>query len=294
MACNILVGGLRIITSKPYSPQYMLEIIQKYKVSFLVTCPSQMVQVSLLNSYTQKSMSSIRLIFMTGSACSEATLRRIRSVLTEGILVNVYGTTESGGIAANLSGYKPQSVGKIGYNIQLKIMDQFTGERLGPNELGEICVMSNIKWLGYYNNPDATKQILDSEGFTHTGDLGYIDDEHYLYLVERCKDVMKYEYFHYSPHEIEEIVMTIPGVVDVCVFGVFDEEKNDIPAAAVVKHTESKLSEKDILQFVESKTQAPYKRLHYGVYFLDEIPYNRNGKVQRHLVKDICLAKMKI
>ncbi|XP_037812606.1 luciferin 4-monooxygenase-like isoform X1 [Lucilia sericata] len=294
LICNILVGGIRIITTKPFSPQYMLQVIQKYKVNFLMTCPSQMVQVSLLPGYTQKAMSSIQLIFMTGSACSEATQKRIRSVLTTGYLLNIYGTTESGGIACNFSDYKPQSVGKIVPNIQMKIVDQFTGERLGVNELGEICVSSINKWLGYYNNPEATKQIVDSEGFTHTGDLGYIDEEHYLYLVERCKDVMKYEYFHYSPHEIEEIVMTIPGVIDVCVFGVFDEEKNDIPAAAVVKHAESRLKEKDIVKFVESKTEARYKRLHYGVYFLEEIPYNKNGKVLRHLVKDICLANRKI
>ncbi|KAM7344317.1 uncharacterized protein ACRADG_011095 [Cochliomyia hominivorax] len=291
---NVLVGGVRIITAKSFSPQYMLDIIQKYKVNFIITCPSQMVQVSLMSTYTQKAMSNIELILMTGSACSEATLKRIRSVLTNGHLVNVYGTTESGIISANFTGYKPQSVGKIGYNIKMKIVDQFIGERLDPNELGEICVMSNTKWLGYYNNPEATKQIVDSEGFTHTGDLGYIDEENYLYLVERCKDVMKFDYFHYSPHEIEEIIMTIPGVVDCCVFGVFDEENNDLPAAAVVKHTESNLTHKDIIKFVESKTQAPYKRLHYGVYFLQEIPYNKNGKVQRHLVKDICLTKMKV
>lgn len=252
-----------------------------------------MAKVSLMPGYTLKAMSSIRVLFLTGSACSEATLKRIRSVLSTGYLLNIYGTTESGGIACNLTDYKLKSVGKIVYNLQLKIVDQFTGERLGVNELGEICVASNNKWLGYYNNPEATKQIVDSEGFTHTGDLGYIDEEHYLYLVERCKDVMKYDYFHYSPHEIEEIVMAIPGVVDVCVFGVFDEEKNDVPAAAVVKHSGSILTENDIVKFVEDKTKALYKRLHYGVHFLDEIPYNKNGKVLRHLVKDMCLAKQK-
>ncbi|XP_065372072.1 uncharacterized protein LOC135963971 [Calliphora vicina] len=290
LIANVLVGGRRLLTTKPLTPEYLLDLIVKYKINFLATNPEIMLQLSLLPNYNSKTMQSVRLIFMTGAFCSEATLKRIRSALAMGVLIYAYGSTEFGGIAANLAEYKSKSPGKIVYNVQVKIIDPATGERLGPNQIGEICASHGSRWLGYYKNPEATKNMVDAENFILTGDLGYIDDEHYLYLTGRSKDIMKFKGFQYSPQVIEDVIVEMPDVIDVCVFGVFDELLYDVPAAAVVKREGSSLSANEIMEYVRSKSEMPQKQIHYGVFFVKELPRNHNGKLLRNKIKDMCLA----
>lgn len=290
---NVLVGGTRIITSQNLTPEYLLEIIQKYEINFLATNPSVLLPTSLLKSYTSEAMKSINLIFTAGSYCSENHLQHMRSVLTRGLLFYGYGGTETGGVSGRLNANKPKSVGRLLPNVQLKIIDVKTGQRLGPNQVGELCVNQGYQWCGYYNNPAATSEILDKEGFIHTGDLGYMDEDNFLFLVGRCKEIMKFRGFQYLPSDIEEIISEIPDVVDVCVFGVFDEVLQDMPAAAVVKREGSTLTEKDIIEYVESQTEAQQKRIQYGVFFVEELPRNHNGKLLREKIKEMCLKMEK-
>lgn len=287
---NVLIGGVRIITDKPYSPEYFHEIIYKYQITALFTNPSAMTDLSLLPKYSKESMASLRNIVMGGTPCPENTLKRIRSCLPNAYLHFSYGTSESGTITRNWRNYKMQSVGKILPNFQLKIVDEETGQRLGPHQTGEVCVKkNNTPWWGYYKNPESTKKTLDAEGFTRTGDMGYMDEDHYLYIIDRCKDVMKYNGFKYSPHQIESIVAEIPDVVEVCVFGVFDEHNGHVPGAAVVKKEGSSLTEMDVVKYVESRSEVFFKRLDSGAYFLEKLPRNRNGKLMRDLIMEMCL-----
>lgn len=252
-----------------------------------------MIPLSLLPQCTPETMQSIRLMFITGSHCSEAPLKRMRAALTKGLLLYAYGGTESGGIAGNFSHYKPTSVGKLIPNSELKIVDPLTGERLGPLQSGEICVKSKSPFGGYYKNPEATKNLLDEENFIKTGDLGFMDAENFLHINGRCKDTMKYLGEHYSPNHIEDVIMELPDVVDVCVFGVFDEIRHDVPAAAVVKKEHSSLTASEIMEYVRSKSEVPQKQIHYGVFFVKELIRNRNGKFLRNKVKEMCLAQEK-
>ncbi|XP_046804647.1 luciferin 4-monooxygenase-like isoform X2 [Lucilia cuprina] len=286
---NVLVGGTRIITQQHFTAEYLLQLIVKYKINFLSTNPSNLLQASLLKEYTPETMQSIKLIFTAGSHCSELNLERMRSALTKGLLFYGYGGTETGGVAGRLNSNKPKSVGRLLPNVQLKIVNVNNGERLGPNEIGEICVRHNYEWCGYYNNAKATADTLDSEGFIHTGDLGYMDEDNFLFLTGRCKDIMKYLGFQYSPNDIEEIIAEMEDVVDVCVFGVYDEVKQDVAAAAVVKREGSTLTKQQVIKYVESKTEVQHKRIHYGVFFVKELPRNHNGKLLRDKIKKICL-----
>lgn len=289
LVANVLVGGKRILTNKPLTARYILDLIVKYKINFLSSITAYLLQMTQLPDYGPETMKSIRFIFMTGAYCSEANLKRIRSALTMGFLCYGYGSTEFGGIAGNLTDYKPKSVGKITSNVSLKIIEPSTGERLGFNEVGEICASNGSRWLGYYNNPEATNNMIDSENFIHTGDLGYMDEENYLYITGRCKDIMKFKGFHYSPQTIEDIIMEHPEVLDVCVFGVFDEEKVDVPAAAVIKKEGSSLTAEELMDYVRSKTKAPENQIHYGVFFVKELARNNNGKLLRNKIKEICM-----
>lgn len=286
---NIIIGGLRIITTKPFSPSYLLEIIMKYKINFLATNPCVMLQMLSLKDFTQKSLETIKLLFVSGTYCSDTNLDHIRKAISKGIVFYGYGSSETSGVSGRFNANKPKSVGRLLPNVQLKIKSPHTEELLGPQEIGEVWVYPGYKWQGYYGNRQATADVMDKHDFIRTGDLGYMDEDNFLYLVGRCKDVLKYAGYQYSPNAIEEIVAELPEVLDVCVFGVEDELYMDMPAAAVVKKQNSNLTELDVIKFVESKTQMVQYRLHYGVFFLPELPRNANGKVLRQKVKEICL-----
>ncbi|XP_011187343.2 uncharacterized protein LOC105215234 [Zeugodacus cucurbitae] len=292
IVANVLCGGTRIITTKPYSPEYLLEIITKYKVTNLTGSPNQFGDISQLSGYTAEAMSSVRVIIMGGCHALPSVQANIRAKLTNGVLVNSYGTSEIGGISANYSDYKVDTVGSLWGGAQVKIKKQAAGDvqqLMGPNEKGEIWVRTPVSWLGYHNNPEATADIMDAEGWINTGDIGYMDDEGFLHLVDRSKDILKYMGFHYSPHEIEETIVLLPDVADVCVFGVYDDVEGDLAAAAVVLKPGSTVTESDIMRFVAEKCVVKYKQLHYGVFFVDSIARNSNGKLLRAKIKEICL-----
>ncbi|XP_037809813.1 4-coumarate--CoA ligase 1-like [Lucilia sericata] len=291
---NILIGGVRIITSKPYSAEYLHEIITKYKITVLITNPSAMLELTSLPIFSKETLKSMRMLIMGGSSCPEKTLKLIRSSLTNGKLYFAYGSSELGVVTYNNRDYKLKSVGQIIPNFEMKIVDTSTGERLGPNEKGEVCLRkTNDQWLGYYKNPEANKSTIDAEGFVRTGDLGYVDDEHYLFIVDRCRDVMKYWGYKWSPHEIEVLVAEMPEVKEVCAFGVYDDVKLYVPAAAVVVKPGSSLTSKDVVEFMERRSEVHYKHLDAGAFILDELPRNRNGKVVREKVREMCLAMHK-
>lgn len=288
----MLCGGTRIITTKPYSPEYLLEIITKYKVTNLTGSPNQFGDLSQLPGYTAEAMSSVRVIIMGGCHALPSVQANIRAKLTNGVLVNSYGTSEIGGISLNYTNYKVNTVGSLWGGAQLKIKHRESGDiqkLVGPNEKGEIWVRIPESWLGYYNNPEATTDILDAEGWINTGDIGYMDDEGFLHLVDRSKDILKYMGFHYSPHEIEETIILLPDVLDTCVFGVYDDKDGDLAGAAVLLKPGSALTESHIKCFVAEKLVVKYKQLNYGVFFVDAITRNSNGKLLRAKMKEICL-----
>ncbi|XP_037951201.1 4-coumarate--CoA ligase 1-like [Teleopsis dalmanni] len=287
---NTLTGGIRIITTKPYSPEYLMEIIIKYEVNFVGIGAFQATEISILPNFTKENLKSLRFIFMAGGHCPISTLERVRAQLTHGMLINGYGTTECGGLAGNMKNYKNNSVARILPEIQTKILDQQTGEKLAHNQVGEIYMRTSSKWSGYYGDVKATEAVLDVDGWVRTGDLGYMDEENYLYLLDRCKDIFKYKGRQYSPHEIEETIQELSDVLDACVFAVYDDEFNDLAAAAVVKKPGSNLTEDDVVKYVKQHQENEWKHLNYGVFFVDEISRNANGKVLRNKMKEYCLS----
>nr|CAD7201655.1 unnamed protein product [Timema douglasi] len=148
-----------------------------------------------------------------------------------------YGMTELtlGALANNASNHdKLESVGKLVPGLEAKVIDE-SGRSLGAGKSGELCFRGCIVMKGYVNNPSATSQIIDREGWLHTGDVGYYDEEGSFYIVDRLKDLIKYKGFQVPPAEIEAILMSHPGVMDAAVIGVPDEGAGELPKAFVVK-----------------------------------------------------------
>ncbi|XP_075224492.1 luciferin 4-monooxygenase-like isoform X2 [Lycorma delicatula] len=166
-----------------------------------------------------------------------------------------------------------------------KVIDIENGTSLGPGAIGELCFRGPQVMQGYFNNERATKDAVDSDGWLHTGDLGYYDEEGYFYIVDRLKELIKYKGYQVAPAELEALILSLPEVKDVAVIGLPDEISGELPLAFVVKQPDSDISENDIIKFVASKV-SPQKRLKGGVKFIDAIPKNPSGKILRRLLRD--------
>jgi acyl-CoA synthetase (AMP-forming)/AMP-acid ligase II len=167
---------------------------------------------------------------------------------------------------------------------QGKIVDLETGEALPPGEenTGELCIKGPQVMLGYLDEPEKTRECLTEDGWLHSGDIGYVDEDGYYYIVDRLKELIKYKGFQVAPAELEAVICSFDKVTDCAVIPVVDEQGGEVPRAYVVKGEEG-LSEEEVLAFVEERV-APHKKLRGGVVFIDAIPKNPSGKILRRVV----------
>ncbi|KAJ6702223.1 4-COUMARATE--COA LIGASE-LIKE 1 [Salix koriyanagi] len=165
-----------------------------------------------------------------------------------------------------------------------KFINPENGQSLPKNTPGEICVRSQCVMQGYFNNKEETARTIDADGWLHTGDIGYIDNDGDIFIVDRIKELIKYKGFQVAPAELEAILLTHPSVEDAAVVPLPDEEAGEIPAACVVMSKGAEESEEDIMEFVASNV-AHYKKVRV-VQFVDSIPKSPSGKIMRRLLKE--------
>lgn len=203
-----------------------------------------------------------------------------------------YGMTETTyGILQQQMVKKPGSVGNIMKHVYAKVIDE-KGNSLGPNQKGELCFKGPLIMKGYIGNDEATKETIDEKGWLHSGDIGYYDEDFAFFIVDRIKELIKYKGFQVPPAEIEALLLTHPKINDAGVIGIPDQEAGELPMAFVVKKPGTKVTEKEIIDFVAENVSKP-KQLHGGVQFIDEIPKNPSGKILRRLLREKLASKVK-
>jgi len=141
--------------------------------------------------------------------------------------------------------------------------------------------MNNQHWSGYYGNEVETRNMRDSLGWYHSGDLGYMDRDGFLYIMDRKKEMLKYQNIMYYPNDIESVISEMPQVAEVCVFGIWSNIFGDEAAAAVVKKLGSELEAQDVVDYVRSRTDSKYKQLNGGAVIVDDLQRSANGKTNR-------------
>ena len=156
--------------------------------------------------------------------------------------------------------FKPGSVGVTVPNTEVNIVDPATGSSLGVDQDGEVWVRGPQVMKGYLNNEAATKITIDDDGWLHTGDIGHIDADGHLFIVDRLKELIKYKGFQVPPAELEALLLTHPQIADAAVIGLPDDEAGEIPAAYVVLKQGQNISAADIQAFVADKV-ASYKQV---------------------------------
>jgi acyl-CoA synthetase (AMP-forming)/AMP-acid ligase II len=197
-----------------------------------------------------------------------------------------YGMTETGP-ATHMAPHDPGKVklGSVGLpvpNTDCKIVGVETGEELGTNEEGEICVRGPQVMKGYLNRPDATQATIDSDGWLHTGDIGYADRDGHFFIVDRKKELIKYKGFQVAPAELEALLLTHPAVADAAVIPSPDEEAGEVPKAYIVLKPDRAASPEELISFVASHV-APHKKIR-RIELIDHIPKSPSGKILRRVL----------
>jgi acyl-CoA synthetase (AMP-forming)/AMP-acid ligase II len=286
VALPALISGTRIIMGEKYHTQWALEAMQKSRVNILALAPAMGTLIINHPDFFKYDLSSLEIAVMGGAMVSFELLKQWREAFPRLEIINAYGQTESCPCSTGLWDVdileKPRSVGKPWNGVDLKILDEEGRERLSP-EVGEIVYRVPSVMKEYYKDPELTAQIV-RDGWLYSGDLGYVDRDGYVYIVDRKKDIIIRGGENISSMEVEEVIHTHPAVLESSVIGAPDEILGETVMAVVVKKQGHDLSGEELIQFC-GKHLEPFK-IPTRVVFMDELPRNPGGKVLKRKLKE--------
>ena len=278
-----LFTGAPIVMMGRYDLHGFLGAIERHRISSAFLTPPVLNDLTRCPELNRYDLTSLRSILCAAAPLApmaeQAAADRLGCVVRQG-----YGMTEaSGPISTMLAGSEAArrgSVGQLVPSTEGKIVDLATGEALDTGQTGEILVRGPQVMNGYLNNPGATAVTIEPDGWLHTGDVGYADDEGYLYVVDRVKEIIKYKAYQVAPAELEGVLGTHPAVADAAVVPSPDDEAGEIPKAFVVLN--GAVTADELMAFVSARV-APYKRVR-AVEVVDAIPKSPSGKILRRVL----------
>src|SRR5687767_11469301 len=280
-----LSEGATIVTVPRYDLDQFVQLLEHYKVTVAPIVPPLVLALSRAPQLEDHDLSALRLIH-----CGAATLApNIARACSERLGCEIrygYGLTEVSPLShASLSDSTQNAVGSVGYclpNTECKIVDYTNDVELDADHEGEIWVRGPQIMKGYASNHEATTEMINSEGWLRTGDIGKCDASGQLFVVDRLKELIKTNGRQVAPAELEAILLSHASIADAAVIPTPDEQAGEVPKAFVVLKDEA--TAEDIMEFIAARV-APYKRIRQ-VEFASEIPKSPAGKILRRVLKD--------
>jgi acyl-CoA synthetase (AMP-forming)/AMP-acid ligase II len=291
-----LYQGATLVTLPRFELEPFLQLVQDHGVTLAHLVPPIVLALTKHPVVANYDLSKLRTVFSGAAPLDEhltrACMQRLNCDVRQG-----YGMTETSPVThsspADPAQVKFGSVGVPAPNTESKIVDLESGESLGPNKEGEVCVRGPQIMKGYLNRPEATAATVDADRWLHTGDIGYADDDGHFYIVDRAKELIKYKGFQVPPAELEALLLTHEDVADAAVIPVSDDEAGEIPKAFVVLRGEignltgaagvgSPVTAEELMSFVAERV-APHKKIRL-LEFIDKIPKSPSGKILRRLL----------
>ncbi|GAA0158163.1 ligase [Lithospermum erythrorhizon] len=294
-AMGMLASGSTVVILTKFEMNEMLMAIQKYSANYLPLVPP--ILVALVNNaeaIKQKyDLSSLKNVLSGGAPLSKEVIEGFVEKYPNMMILQGYGLTESTGIGASTDTLEESrrygTAGMLSPSMEAKIVEPESGRPVGVNETGELWLKGPTIMKGYFSNEEATASTLSSDGWLKTGDLCYIDEDGFIFVVDRLKELIKYKGYQVPPAELEALLLTHPEVSDAAVIPFPDKDVGQFPMAYVVRKT-STLSDSAIMEFV-AKQVAPYKRIR-RVAFVDSIPKNPSGKILRKDLIKLATSKL--
>ena len=276
-----LRAGATIVTMPRFDLEQFLGLLQKHGVTVAYLVPPIVLALAkhpLVDNYDISKLENV----MSGAAPLPESVARGAAERNNMMVRQGYGLTETSPVThtnARSKEIKITSVGTALPNTEYRIVDPGIGADAAEGELGEIWIRGPQVMKGYLNNPEATRDMLDSQGWLHTGDVGKTDEDGYLYVVDRLKELIKYKGFQVAPAELEAVVQSHPAVADAAVIPSPDEEAGEVPKAFVVRREGATVTAEEIMAHVAGHV-APHKKVR-RVEFIDAIPKVPSGKILR-------------
>ncbi len=286
-------AGNHIMPQKSFDPEATMQAIQDEKVTDIHIVPTQLISILALTDLESYDFSSLKRIWYAASPMPTEVLKKAIEVFGP-IFMQAYGQSESGPMITHLPMISHQvldgssdeqkvlaSCGQPCIGVHARIVDT-NSDDVKPGEVGEIVVQSNSIMVEYWHKPEETKETI-VDGWLHTGDLGYYDENGYIYLVDRKNDMIISGGENIYPRELEEVLYGHPVVEEVAVVGIPDPFWVEKVHAVIVLKKENQVSEQDIIAF--SKKHMAHYKVPKSVEFVDELPKSPQGKILKREIK---------
>jgi len=276
--------GATYILHKSFDVQKFVETVERERVTHVMMVPSQIVALLGSPCFWPEALKSLEMIGTVGAPLHLEHKEKLNRCLP-GRFYELYGLTEGFMTVLDKNHYalKPNSVGPPQPFFEMRIITE-QGREAAPGEIGEIVGRGPALMPGYYKRPDLTAQAI-VDGWLHTGDLGYVDEDGFLYLVDRKKDMIISGGVNVFPKDIEEIIVQHPAVREVAVFGIPSEKWGETPLAAVILHEPGAVTEEALRDWINERVDARNQRVS-AVAILEEFPRSTAGKTLKRILRE--------
>jgi long-chain acyl-CoA synthetase len=285
MALMLAAGGTTILLGR-FTPERMLERIEQRRVTYTNGSPSMWHALLACPQAQTRDLSSLRVVSSGAAPIDGETMRGLRKIFPSAMLNEGYGLTEAVALVAATPGYRDvrRKLGSVGQPIpdtELEIRDD-AGRVLGPGERGELWVRGPQVTGGYHGHDDLTAaQFVD--GWLRTGDIAYVDEEGFVFICDRAKDVLLYKGYNVYPRELEELLVQHPDIDAAAVVGRDDVAVGQVPVAFVVPRDGAHLHVDEVLRFVATRV-APYQKIR-EVHVVEKLPTSAPGKILKNQLR---------
>jgi len=282
-----LMGGNTLVVFPRFDPTEYLQAIPKYRATVFGGAPQLFIPLVENPLFQETDLSDIRLV-ASGAAPIPHHLLETLTEKIPGVICEAYGLSEcTMGCCSNPASREGFRLGSVGLPIQdteIRIMEAEEGkEEMPVGEIGEICVKGPQVMQGYWNKPEETALVL-RDGWLYTGDIGRFDEDGYLYIVDRKKDMLIYKGYNVYPRDLEDVINEHPMVAQSAVVGKYDENKGDIPIAFVELVPGGSMTEEELLEYTNEKLAA-YKKIRL-IRIVEALPASGAGKILRRELRD--------
>ncbi|MDQ3256179.1 MAG: AMP-binding protein [Acidobacteriota bacterium] len=275
--------GTTYVLLKQFDPESFIETVKRERATHVMMVPSQII--ALLNSpnFSAEALGSLEVLCTVGAPLHREHKEKLTGALP-GRFYELYGLTEGFVTVLDKNDYpaKPGSVGVPLPFFEMRIVND-EGKEAAAGEIGEIVGRGPILMPGYYKQAELTAQAV-IDGWLHSGDLGYVDEDGFLYLVDRMKDLIISGGANVFPKDIEEIIVQHPAVREAAVFGVPHEKWGETPLAAVILHRSGEVTEENLREWVNERVDAKFQRVH-AVVFMEDFPRSMAGKTLKRVMR---------
>lgn len=294
LACSVF-GATMVVPSPTFDPEAVLRALQDERCTSLYGVPTMFVAQLGHPGLADFDLSSMRTGIMAGSPCPTEVMRRVIDDMGMSEVTIAYGMTETSPVSTQTSTddsveHRVSTVGRVLPHVESKIVDPDTGKLVPRGEGGEYCTRGYHVMLGYWNDPEKTADAIDADGWMHSGDLATMDDDGYVNIVGRIKDMIIRGGENIYPREIEEFLCSHAAIADAQVIGVPDEKYGEELMAWVQLAPGGELTEDELRDFCRGK--IAYFKVPRYIKFVSEFPMTVTGKVRKVEMRDESIAEL--